>query len=85
MPLDSDLLARLGEQKHLYIRLNGNSVHEELVALSAECESAAADVQADGQDFQKIRAAIRQQLDAQGLSDRLDKAVSELLELGKSE
>lgn len=63
----------------------GNPVHEELVALSAECESAAADVQADGQGFQKIRAAIRQQLDAQGLSDRLDKAVSELLELGNSE
>lgn len=62
----------------------GSSVHEELVALSGACEEVAANVQDNGQGFQKMRALIRRKLDEQGLSGRLDEAVSELLELGKT-
>lgn len=59
----------------------GNAIHEELVSLSAACEEIAAEVPEGGQGFQKMRAAIRERLDKEGLSDRLDQAVSELLEL----
>lgn len=58
----------------------GNPIHERLVTLSSACEEVAAGIQNHGQGFQKVRAAIRRELDAQGFSDQLDQAVTDLLE-----
>ena len=58
----------------------GDPIHERLVTLSSACEEVAASVLDHGQGFKKVRAAIRRELEARGLSEMLDEAVSDLLE-----
>lgn len=61
----------------------GNTLHTKLVELSLQCEDVAANVKYTGQGFQQMRAAIRRELDIQGLTERLNLAVAELLEANK--
>lgn len=58
-----------------------NEIHQGLADLSEQCERIAATIPEGNSGFQEIRAKVRQKLEEAGLQDKLDKAVSELLEL----
>ncbi|AKV58478.1 N-6 DNA methylase [Corynebacterium riegelii] len=59
----------------------GNTIHEEIVSLCKECESVATTINLRGPSFQKVRSGIRRKLDEEGLSERLNLAVTALLRL----
>lgn len=60
---------------------SSNGLHQRLADLAEQCEKVAATVPEDNQGFQAIRLKVRQKLEAANLQDKLDKSVSELLEL----
>ncbi|MCT1922739.1 N-6 DNA methylase [Brevibacterium luteolum] len=57
-----------------------NPVHQELVEVSAEAETIAAEIDVDGVGFQKGRALVRSALTASGVSRRLDQLVLTFLD-----
>lgn len=56
-----------------------HQLHGQLADLGQECEGVASEVEIEGAQFQSARRRIRDQLDARGLLDKLDEAVSELI------
>lgn len=60
---------------------SSSDLHQRLADLAKQCEEIAATVPEDDKGFQAIRAEVRQKLEEAELQDKLDKSVSELLEL----
>lgn len=57
-----------------------NGLHQDLSALSEQCEATAAEVVEGTNGFQKVRREVREKLDESGLQQKLDEKVRELLD-----
>ncbi|MGP4994588.1 N-6 DNA methylase [Glutamicibacter ardleyensis] len=55
------------------------TLHQEISALGAECESVAQGVELDGLKFQQARKRVRSALSEAGITEQLDRLVSDLL------